>query len=67
MGRYRRHRRESEGRGFGRWRQDLGTVHEPGRDVTVYRECDVLVVGGGPSGTAAAASAARAGADVCLL
>ena len=48
-------------------RADLGTVHEPGRDLTVYRECDVLVVGGGPSGTAAAASAARAGADVVLL
>jgi hypothetical protein len=48
-------------------RPDHGTVHEPGRDIPVYRECDVLVVGGGPSGTAAAASAARAGADVCLL
>jgi hypothetical protein len=48
-------------------RQDLGTVHEPGRDITVYRECDVLVVGGGPSGSAAAAAAARAGADVVLL
>ena len=48
-------------------RQDLGTVHEPGRDVTVYRECDVLVVGGGPSGSAAAAAAARQGADVVLL
>lgn len=48
-------------------RQDLGTVHEPGRDITVYRECDVLVVGGGPSGSAAAAAAARQGADVVLL
>ncbi|MCG2594353.1 FAD-dependent oxidoreductase [Ramlibacter sp. XY19] len=48
-------------------RQDLGTVHEPGRDVTVYRDCDVLVVGGGPSGCAAAAAAAREGADVVLL
>lgn len=48
-------------------RPQLGTVHEPGRDIPVYRECDVLVVGGGPSGTAAAASAARAGADVVLL
>ncbi|HEV8689790.1 MAG TPA: FAD-dependent oxidoreductase, partial [Ideonella sp.] len=48
-------------------RQDLGTVHEPGRDITVYRECDVLVVGGGPSGSAAAAAAAREGADVVLL
>ncbi|HSW19470.1 MAG TPA: FAD-dependent oxidoreductase [Ramlibacter sp.] len=48
-------------------RPQLGTVHEPGRDITVYRECDVLVVGGGPSGTAAAAAAAREGADVVLL
>src|SRR3954469_22919308 len=48
-------------------RAQLGTVHEPGRDLPVYRECDVLVVGGGPSGTAAAAAAARAGADVVLL
>src|SRR4051812_17689335 len=35
-------------------RQDLGTVREPAQDVKVYRQCDVLVVGGGPSGTAAA-------------
>src|SRR4051794_7680673 len=48
-------------------RQQLGTVHEPGRDVPVYRQCDVLVVGGGPSGTAAAVAAARMGADVVLL
>ena len=33
----------------------------------MYRDCDVLVVGGGPSGTAAAVAAARAGADVILL
>jgi hypothetical protein len=48
-------------------RCDLGTVQEPARDVPVYRNCDVLVVGGGPSGTAAAVSAARTGADVVLL
>ncbi len=48
-------------------RQQLGTVHEPGRDIPVYRECEVLVVGGGPSGTAAAAAAARAGANTVLL
>jgi len=48
-------------------RPRLGTLHEPGRDIPVYRECDVLVVGGGPSGTAAAAAAAREGADVVLL
>ena len=48
-------------------RRDLGTVEEPARAVPVYRNCDVLVVGGGPSGTAAAVAAARTGADVVLL
>jgi len=48
-------------------RPDLGTVREPARDVPVYRACDVLVVGGGPSGTAAAVAAARLGAEVVLL
>jgi hypothetical protein len=33
----------------------------------VFRDCDVLVVGGGPSGTAAAVAAARCGAEVILL
>ena len=48
-------------------RADLGTVREAARDIPVYRNCDVLVVGGGPSGTAAAVAAARMGADVALL
>ena len=48
-------------------RRQLGTLHEPARDIPLYRECDVLVVGGGPSGTAAAVAAARAGAEVVLL
>ncbi|HLF72500.1 MAG TPA: FAD-dependent oxidoreductase [Dehalococcoidia bacterium] len=43
------------------------TVREPQRDVPVYGACDVLVVGGGPAGTAAAVAAAREGADVVLL
>jgi FAD dependent oxidoreductase len=48
-------------------RPDLGSIEEAARKVPVYRECDVLVVGGGPSGTAAAVAAARLGADVVLL
>ena len=44
-----------------------GEVHEAARAIPVFRDCDVLVVGGGPSGTAAAVAAARTGADVVLL
>ena len=42
-------------------------VQEAPRAIPVFRDCDVLVVGGGPSGTAAAIAAARTGADVVLL
>ncbi|HVC13184.1 MAG TPA: FAD-dependent oxidoreductase [Burkholderiales bacterium] len=48
-------------------RARAGTWREDARDLPVYRDCDVLVVGGGPSGTAAAVAAARVGADVVLL
>ncbi len=48
-------------------RNGAGVVHEAARDVPVYHRCDVLVVGGGPAGTAAALAAARTGADVVLL
>jgi hypothetical protein len=44
-----------------------GFIREAARDVPVYHECDVLVVGGGPSGSAAAYAAAKTGADVVLL
>ena len=40
---------------------------EPGRSIPVHHDCDVLVVGGGPAGTAAAVAAARQGAQVTLL
>ena len=48
-------------------RQDHGHISEAGRQTPIYHRCDVLVVGGGPSGTAAAIAAARGGASVCLL
>jgi 2-polyprenyl-6-methoxyphenol hydroxylase-like FAD-dependent oxidoreductase len=56
-----------EGEGRRAPRPDHGTWAEPGRDIPIYHRCDVLVVGGGPSGTAAAAAAAKMGADVTLL
>src|SRR5829696_8348622 len=43
------------------------SIEEPAQSVPVHTECDVLVVGGGPAGTAAAVAAARLGADVVLL
>jgi NADPH-dependent 2,4-dienoyl-CoA reductase/sulfur reductase-like enzyme len=43
------------------------TVHEPARETPVVRKCDVLVVGGGPAGCAAAASASATGADTVLV
>jgi 2-polyprenyl-6-methoxyphenol hydroxylase-like FAD-dependent oxidoreductase len=42
-------------------------IEEPARNTPVYGTCDVLVVGGGPAGTAAAVAAGRLGADVVLL
>jgi hypothetical protein len=48
-------------------RNGEGYIREPSRDVPIYHRCDVLVVGGGPSGSAAAYAAAKAGADVVLL
>jgi flavin-dependent dehydrogenase len=35
--------------------------------VPAFRDCDVLVAGGGPAGTAAAIAAARASADTVLV
>src|SRR3974377_1236540 len=49
-------------------RQRPARTHlEPAREIPVFGEADVLVVGGGPAGTAAAIAAARLGADVMLV
>lgn len=45
----------------------MDSIEEPGRQLPVRAECDVLVVGGGPAGIAAAIAAARNGADTILL
>lgn len=44
-----------------------GVVTVPAREVPVYRRCDVLVMGGGIAGWAAAMAAARAGSKTVLL
>jgi FAD-dependent oxidoreductase family protein len=50
-----------------RRRRPTGTYREPARDIPIFAETDVLVVGGGPAGTAAAIAAGRLGADVLLV
>jgi hypothetical protein len=55
------------GRGLQRRARPAKTVREAARDIPVFAETDVLVVGGGPAGTTAAIAAARLGADVMLV
>ena len=44
-----------------------GRVIQPRRELTVFHQTDVLVVGGGTAGVTAAIAARRAGAAVTLV
>lgn len=44
-----------------------GSITEPAQDIPIIAETDVLVIGGGPAGIAAAVSASRAGAGTILV
>ncbi len=42
-------------------------IHEPARNTPVHADCDVVVLGGGPAGIAAASAAAQRGASTLLI
>jgi ribulose 1,5-bisphosphate synthetase/thiazole synthase len=50
-------------------KEDLGKkfIVEPQRNVQIFTETDVLVIGGGPAGSAAAIAASRTGAQTWLI
>lgn len=47
--------------------QSAKTIVEAAREIKVYRETDVVVVGGGPGGVGSAVAAARSGARTVLI
>jgi len=48
-------------------KSSVRTVTEPARKIKVWREADVVVVGGGPGGIGSAIAAARSGAKTVLI
>jgi len=46
---------------------DTGTITEPAREIGIIDEADIVILGGGPAGCAAATAAGRLGADVLLI
>ena len=44
-----------------------GKIYQPAREIPVFHKTDVVVVGGGPAGFAAAVAASRNGAKVALV
>jgi FAD dependent oxidoreductase len=58
---------ERPGPGLERVAPSIASISEPARETPVHEETDVLVVGGGPAGCAAAVAARRLGARVTLV